>query len=289
MGRGRWLTRLGVLLPVAGLLLACHAATPDTQGAGDQAGSSPEAITERAVAHELSSVTVPSGSRTASAAEARSIGPVEWTESDNRVDRHATYVVPLSTDETIAWFSAHPPAGMSNSGSSTSSSDGTTVTSGLIFDSAADNPAYDALEGDVAARSSGDGSTLVRVDVQAVWLLTATEERVPLDATSVRIVQVTAHHEAVHRATLSGHAVRRLARLIDAQRTIAPGIGSCGNDTGAHDTLTFTGAWPDRQYRATVSGCPFIAVRVSGKTLPALLQGAFQVDRLVTRLVRTRR
>jgi hypothetical protein len=111
---------------------------------------------------------------------------------------------------------------------------------------------------------------------------------VPLDATSVRIVQVTAHHEAVHRATLSGRGVRRLARLIDAQRAVAPGIGGCGNDTGAYDVLTFTGPWPDRQYRATVA-CSFIAVRVSGKTLPTLLQGEFQVDRLVTRLVRTRR
>src|SRR5262249_36917601 len=143
---------------------------------------------------------LPPGSRLASADEAARITVASYSSSDNRVDRHATYVVPMSMDEVVAWYRAHAPAGTVQDGES--SGNDPVLSKGLGFDARRRSPAYVGLEADINTQAEGDGA-LLRIDAQAEWLADASPARVPDSVTSVQVVQVT-DSGAVHRGRLTG-------------------------------------------------------------------------------------
>ena len=235
----------------------------------------------------LTQVPVAAGASRATAAEASEITVVSSDSSPDLVDLHTTYVVPASMDEVITWYGAHPPPHSTPSGSS-SGTDSGHVTRGLTWDLRhGRTTAYGDMEVQVASTDVGTGRALLRIDVQAVWLpADSTRIDVPLTARSVDVVHVS-DSGVVRRATWTGRPVRELAALIDSQHVAENGTYNCPDDRGGHDVLTFHGPWPERSYHVQAEGCEFIAATVGGSRLSAALFGGGQVDRLVTRLLRT--
>ncbi len=159
--------RLVMLVGTAVVLAGCGRAsdsvtasgggpTPPASPAAAVDPSTPRGVTENAVAALLAATPVPPGARPATAGEARHITVASYSSSQNRVDRHATYVVAMSVDDVIAWYDAHQPPGTTTSGSGESSDHAVLTSRSLSFDNGARNPAYDGLEADVIAKPRGD-------------------------------------------------------------------------------------------------------------------------------------
>ena len=278
--------RTAVLVGACCLLTACGTRGAAPQTAPDPPSSvrsispqSPQAVTLRAVDTLLRSVGTPAGSRTATVDEAAGLTPISTTVAHEFVDHHTAYAVPLSVNDALAWFRAHPPPRTKQSGSS-SMSDGTTTTSGLTFE-APPGADYVGLEAQINISPAGADSSLVRIDAQATWLSRrGPQDLVPLTETSVDVVL---HDAARHimRATLTGPVVADLARVVNHLRPVAGGTYNCPNDDGAHDVLVFHGRGPDRTVEAATSGCAFVAIRVNGARREPALWGGVTVDRAV--------
>lgn len=265
-----------------------RSATPRSTPHPSASGSrhSPQAATFRAVDDLLRSVATPPGSRLATPAEAAGLRPISTGTGADFVDHHTAYVVPLSLDDTLAWYQAHPPSGTTSSGSS-SMSNGTTTVEGLTFDGAA-TADYVGLEAQVNVSPAGTDQSKVRVDAQALWVpRRGPADLIPLSEASV---EVALHGPTgpPRRATLTGAAVVDLARVVNHLRPTTGGVINCPNDTGGHDVLVFHGPGPDRTVWAQTSGCGFVAIRVHGRLRKPELWGGTTVDRAVQRALAAR-
>jgi hypothetical protein len=268
------------------LVSACgaHGSTRVTSpdASTSMAPSSPRAVTLRAVDDLLRSVLTPPGSRVATPREAAGLTPLSTTVSSSFIDHHTAYVVPLSVDDTIAWYQANPPAGTIASGSGSSSSSGTLTSSGLSFDGhrTAD---YETPEVQVNVSPSGADRSMVRIDAQAIWVpRRGPSDQIPLSETSVDVALYGRTGSPV-KGTVTGSAVGDLARLVNRLHAVTEGGYNCPNDTGEHDVLVFRGRGPDRTVNAGVLGCGFVVIGVNGHHSKPGLWGGALVDRAVRR------
>jgi hypothetical protein len=250
------------------------------------APNSPQAVTLRAVDALLASVGTPPGSRVATPEEAAGLVPVSTTTGSDFVDHHTAYVVPLSLDDTLAWFSAHPPAGTISTGSSAVLSSTSTIR-GMTFDQTA-TASYLGLEAQVNVTPAGTETSKVRIDAQASWLPhRGPSDLIPLSETSVDVARFGSTGPP-EKATLTGSVVTDLVRVVNRLRPPAGGTYNCPNDTGVHDVLVFHGVGPDRTVEASTSGCGFVAIWVHRRMRKPELWGGTHVERAVRRALAAR-
>ncbi|MBO0812426.1 MAG: hypothetical protein J2P23_10325 [Microlunatus sp.] len=282
-----------ILVPAAVVVLLAGCAQQTTEvtplaPATAPAGHGPQSITLRVVEQTLARAPLPPGTRTATAAEAAGKQALNHPAGPNLVDRHATYVVPLGLRQATDWFTANPPPGLRKTETSSERGSSGVITAGLGFTGRA-TVAYDSLAEEVAIYPLDHSQAVVRVDGLAVWLpQRSRDERVPGDATAVQVVRVVRAGAKPRRITLTGPAVRDLARVLNRQRPISPGPVSCPASNGAYDILHFTGATPDPIFTVDATACRFITVTTDGVAQPTL-HGGDAVDATLTAILAHRR
>lgn len=143
-------------------------------------GLDAKAATQREVEHLLARAPLPDGARDATAAEAKG---KPWqsmpAEDDHLVTMHHVYVVPLGLDDATSWFTAHPPVGVTSSGTSSAYGSDGVASHGIEFELPRAR-LYSAVEQQVGVFPLDDAHSVVRIDVEADWLvLRSLAEHVP--------------------------------------------------------------------------------------------------------------
>lgn len=77
--------------------------------------------------------------------------------------------VPMSVSAALTWARAHPPAGLTQQGSSSSGSSGSVTSVGLSY-GAPDSPHWEGAELDLTLSPAGPRTTDWRIDGMAEWL-----------------------------------------------------------------------------------------------------------------------
>ena len=278
MGRASSVTGASLILAVA--LTAC--------GASNAADGPPsrKTLTVAAVERYLGEVPLPSGARPADVSDLQGAHAVavEHVDTPQAIDRKAAYVVPMSGSDTVRFYETHrPPGTVVDSPGMSNVSSGTDMI--YEHDQHGPDPAYDNLMIQVDVTDHGPHQALVRVYVEAVYLVgNVASTHVPASATSVDVVRVDSSGPTT-RATLTGGPMHKLIARIATLTAVQPGTYNCPLGRRGHDTLTFHGPWPDRQYDVATSGCAWITVSVGGTRLTTSLDGGGPLDLLVDKLL----
>ena len=116
-------------------------------------------------------VAVPPGSvKVTSASPSVLTGPVMGTPATTSlIDDHTFWRVPLGMSATLGWFGAHPPGGLTKSGSGSSSSHGVTTMSGYGY-GAPSSSAWTDASVEIGVAPMGPSTSLVRADAVAAWI-----------------------------------------------------------------------------------------------------------------------
>lgn len=119
----------------------------------------------------LDSVVIPPGSVMLTGGPSVLLpGPVMGLPgASSLIDDTRFWKVPMSMSAALAWFADHPPGGLRQSGSGSTSSHGTVVTSGLGYD-APSSAAWTDASVEIGVAPTGSGLSVVRADGIALWI-----------------------------------------------------------------------------------------------------------------------
>ena len=213
-------------------------------------------------------VRVPTGSKVVPTAPVAALQkPPTVTASPYRLSAHGWWRMPLGPSDALTWLRAHPPTGLRTQGSRSGSV--STSIAYLTFTDAGASPAESAtLVLEIAA--DGQGSAL-RADGQTLWIPPRTAaEQVPADVQQVDLLayQGSPSH-VLDRATLSGTAAQRFARIVDGLSRDNWGPRSCTVNTGLRIQMTFP--TPQGALVFTdVPACGTLQVQANGTAQPTL-------------------
>jgi hypothetical protein len=205
------------------------------------------------------------------------------------VDDHAWWIVPGTPAAVVAYVAAHPPAGATCA----QPGGGDTPSVGYVSDECSLPQVAGVLDERallvVATRLPG-GSTGLRADAQAVWLVPrSATERIPAGARRL-VVSVTTLGRP-HRRPVTVTSRRRIDRvraLLDALPLVQPGVRSCPAGRGVRIRLAFYargGRTPLAVAGVDPSGCGDVSLTIRGRTEPPLTSlGLPGTDSLVRRI-----
>lgn len=217
----------------------------------------------------------------------------QWPMSPDLVTRTAWWRAAGQPQTVLAWVRAHPPSGLTISGSGMGPGSHMDLRPGepppapdtplpgtRMWYTVFSQPAMPGGQLLVAVASDGNGHTAIRVDAQVVWLpAKPAAERIPSAAKIVTITPVpgfapvSAHDQTV--TITDPAAVAKIAAVIDALPVFPPGERSCPLFQGRGMRLTFRAA-PAGPALAVVTGdttgCGTVAVIIDGRPMLALGQ-----------------
>lgn len=284
---------LGGLIAALSIGAVVSLSVADAGGAGANAGDQRAAQLEAARA--LAELTLPAGAvRSATDPSGGALTAAALAPSTPRlIDRHEFSRVPGSPQAVVAWVGTHRPAGTQVTATGSGSGPhGALELTQLSFTRVDAGVESSALV--VAATSLRSGWSAVRVDVQAVWLLVRPAwATVPSQVRAATIiVQRLGGLPGRPVAVTAPAEVRRIARLVNrlpvSQRDGA--AISCPVDRGPIVRVAFYRRSGDRTPVAVAtadgSGCGMVALKVHGRTAPALAGGP-RLIRALGRLIRT--
>lgn len=171
-------TRLAVCLVLAATLAGCSSGSSGVHGehtnpAATAPPSLQAAANHLAAEHEatrlLSLVRLPSGARRISAVPAHLDSALGTPAASSLIDDKRFWSIPMSYDDTVAWFTAHPPQGnVKSDGSGTGSGPGY-QTHGVEYAAPA-NPAFQSATLSINIGTDSARRSFMRADAQVVWL-----------------------------------------------------------------------------------------------------------------------
>jgi hypothetical protein len=85
------------------------------------------------------------------------------------IDDSRFWKVPTSLNTTLTWFAQHPPGGLAQSGSGSSTSQGATTTAGFSYD-APSSAAWTGATVQIGVAPAGPDTSIVRADGIALWM-----------------------------------------------------------------------------------------------------------------------
>jgi hypothetical protein len=166
---------------VAAVMLAAGCAAAPGRGSGVNPGASrPAAVAPASAADNRSSAErearrllrltpVPPGAVAVGALAALPYPAIGIPVADAVVDRTRWWRVGMSADQTLAWMRAHPPAGLTPSGSVTVSGRGSRPLRGYSYGEA-DSDAWREAQLQVGVTPLGPDASGVRADAILMWL-----------------------------------------------------------------------------------------------------------------------
>lgn len=212
------------------------------------AGTSAEAAAE--ARHLLAGLVLPGGARRLPGRPVPAAVSQPGQDPGTGLDLYRLFRLPMSMDAAQQFVRAHPPAGLTSSGTGWGSNGGM--------------PEYAVLTADVAARAvppgidiaqlvytiapDAGGDSLLRADAQIIIYpaRSAAEYLNPADIRSVTVS--TTGPDPAARALTSRPEIARLARLVDGEHAFPLGlVYPCPAELGPGYQLTFTpvsGRWP---------------------------------------------
>jgi hypothetical protein len=245
----------GAILAVAlgGAATAGADARPPAAGArvSAAAAASNQARAAGDVRALLDLVRLPAGSeRVAGAPAGTSVIDNELPSqaTPNLVDAHSWWRVPGTLDAVLAYLKAHPPRGLSSSGSGSGSSRVSGPGSRTVFygDVNFSFPALPAVLDSrtliVKATSIGADVVAVRVDAEDAWEIPRpASERIPAGVHEVDVVRaVVGRPPTVSAHVVDASEVAGIMKLIDALPIVQPGVVSCPMIPAGAPTVTLT-------------------------------------------------
>jgi hypothetical protein len=116
-------------------------------------------------------VVVPPGStNTTSGPSPLLSGPAMGTPATTSlIDDTAFWKVPIPMSASLAWFVKHPPGGLPQSGSASTSSRGITTSAGYGYD-APSTPAWNGASVEIDVAATGPKASVVRADGMTLWV-----------------------------------------------------------------------------------------------------------------------
>jgi hypothetical protein len=118
----------------------------------------------------LGLVVTPPGSVRLDSASSLLPGPIIGTPlTISLIDETAFWRVPMSMTATLAWIEMHPPGGLEQFGSGSSSAHGVTARRGYAYE-APSSPAWTGAEVDIGVASTGENTSVVRADGEDMWI-----------------------------------------------------------------------------------------------------------------------
>jgi hypothetical protein len=256
---------------------------------------SPKQLAEADVASMLAAFRAPPGAQSSGPIAVSELSSAPSGATPDFVSKTAWWRVPGSMDATLAWVTAHRPAGFALGGSGWSS-DRSVITSRFDEFTRPNVPnVLSQLSLYVSVASDGAGGTALRVDSQASWLPQKSRaERIPSAARVVTILGMpglsgggpiraaTRFHPPV---TITDPAtVTKIAKVVDGLPLMPPGVFSCPADNGQGVRLTFRATRNGpvlAQVTAETSGCGTVGLTVEGKRMPALWDGQRMVQQVL--------
>lgn len=153
---------------------ACSSSGKPGSAVPSHSQGSPSAASNRAAAHReaarlLSLVRLPRGAHPLSAAPPHADSAMGVPAATSLVDDKRYWAVPMSFNDTVAWFKAHPPKGHLKSDGSGSGSGPGYQESGTEY-AGASNPAWQSADLSLNVTSADTGRSYVRADAIVVWL-----------------------------------------------------------------------------------------------------------------------
>jgi hypothetical protein len=214
--------------------------------------------------------------------------PLSEPATPNLVDGHAWWIVPGSPAAAVAYVHAHPPA----TATCATPAPGGSPSISYVTDQCSLPGRAGVLDERallVVAVQLPDGTTGLRADAQAVWLVPrSASERIPTGARRL-VVSVTApghpHRQSV--TVTSRPRIDRVRALLDALPLAQPGVRSCPAGFAVRVRLAFytrTGRTPLAVAAVDPMGCGGVNLTIRGRVEPPLtglgLPGASLVERI---------
>jgi hypothetical protein len=258
-----------------------------TASASAAPSESPKQLAKADVASMLAAFRAPPGAQSSGPIAVSALSSAPAGATPDFVSKTAWWRVPGPMDATLAWVTAHRPAGFALGGTGWSSdrSGITTRFDEFTLPNVPNVLSQRSLY--VSVASDGTDSTAVRVDSQVSWLpQKSPAERIPAAAKVVTILAlpglsgggpvraVTRFHPPV---TVTDPAtVTKIAKVVDGLSLMPPGVFSCPADNGQGLRLTFRATKDGpvlAQVTAEMGGCGTVGLTVGGKRMPALWGG----------------
>lgn len=223
-----------------------------------------DANTRAVVARNLGNVTpLPGSTRVASAPFDVLNEPASRPAVDHLVDRAAFWTAPGTIAAAIAFYQAHPPAGMALTGTeSAGPGNAAGAEQGLTFEGRSTARTQSPqIQVRVVPYRSG---VVVRVDSMAIAVAPKPASASVGAVTSVDVAVLRPHAAPTVRRTLSGLPAQRLADAVDALPVRPLGQYGCGMDRGFTDQLIFRSSHRVREVVVRL-GC--VGVEIGDTTL----------------------
>jgi hypothetical protein len=251
----------------------CGGGSPDepTLGPSGTIGTSNDpnfASTLAAVQRTLQQVpSLPASRRVRSSPAAALDCPTTIQESANWIDRASFWTTPGTAANVIAYFTTHPPDGMTLTSRGTISTGQGDIVELIGFGSALSSAATPGVTVSVTPLADGVG---IRIDATAVWQPTKPGSERIGTVTSVDVTVTRGTSTPTVSRTLEDPAAQRLADAVDRLSPEAPGVRSCPNDQGFTDALVFHSSGRTVNVVNHVGGCGGVSVTVNGVEQPDL-------------------
>lgn len=199
----------------------------------------------------------------------------------DKFDLHRSWLVTMPPAAVMAWLRAHPPAGLRESGSGSSSvsgSSGGKVTTQAIDFGAPIGGA--AVSGDlwVAVTDAPGGGSEIRADAITTWTPTRpAAATIPAGVSRIGVAHTlpmgsTPPQPVHHLAVTRSRDVAALRSAVNALPRVRPGAFSCPLSRGESYDLTFDGNGPApiATVQAQMDGCRGVTLHVAGQSEIAL-------------------
>ena len=167
----------------------------------------------------------------------------------NLVDLYQWWTTRGPWPSVLAFISAHPPPGSSESATGTSTA-GTVVLSSVTDGLPTTGSRFNTRQVLLEVAPLAGGAVGIRVDAQVIWYPTRpVAERIPAGATKVtaqvfRQTTLTSPVVLASATFTSPSVVARLARKVDSLPLALPGTRHCPDDSGTEPQLTLTFSGP---------------------------------------------
>jgi hypothetical protein len=205
--------------------------------------------------------------------------PASISADENWIDRAAFWTAPGGLEEAISYLKAHPPEGMNLSSEGRMGDERTNTVDELsVSVDLPDTESSFFIELQFSVVPFGNG-VAVRADAAAIWIPTKRDSEYigAVDSVDVTVFRM-ANAPTVNR-TLGNPAAQKLADAIDALPVATRHPGSCPNNRGYHDELTFHVGPRTIEVVNKVGGCGGVTITVGHASQPAL---AGNIDREIT-------
>jgi hypothetical protein len=210
--------------------------------------------------------------------------------TQDKFDLHRSWLLTMPPATVMAWLRAHPPAGLRESGSGSSTMGGNVTTQAIDFGAPIGGA---AVSGDlwVAVTDAPGGGSEIRADAITTWTPTRPAgATIPAGVSRIVVAHTlpmgsTPPQPVHHLAVTRSRDVAALRSAVNALPRVRPGAFSCPLSRGESYDLTFDGNGPApiATVQAQMDGCRDVVLHVAGQS-EITLAGSERLHALLARL-----